>query len=189
MMYVQFKGIYYVQLEDDIVVKFNYLSIMKNFVLQQFLEDWMILEFFQLGFIGKMFKLLDLSLIVEFIFMFYWDKFIDWFLDYILWVKVCNFEKDVKYCDWQKVNLWICFKLFFFQYVGIYFLLVGKIQKLKDKDFGKQVLWKEYVNLLVEVSMSLKIYQYFILEKVYLCEDFFWVFIFVVGDFICFCFF
>lgn len=40
------------QLEDDIVAKPNYLSTMKNFALQQPSEDWMILEFSQLGFIG-----------------------------------------------------------------------------------------------------------------------------------------
>ncbi|EMP24683.1 Alpha-1,3-mannosyl-glycoprotein 4-beta-N-acetylglucosaminyltransferase B [Chelonia mydas] len=94
MMYAQSKGIYYVQLEDDIVAKPNYLSTMKNFALQQPSEEWMILEFSQLGFIGKMFKSLDLSLIVEFILMFYKDKPIDWLLDHILWVKVCNPEKD-----------------------------------------------------------------------------------------------
>lgn len=44
--------------------------------------------------VGKMFKSLDLSLIVEFILMFYKDKPIDWLLDHILWVKVCNPEKD-----------------------------------------------------------------------------------------------
>lgn len=41
-----------VQLEDDIVAKPNYLSTMKNFALQQPSDDWMILEFSQLGFIG-----------------------------------------------------------------------------------------------------------------------------------------
>lgn len=43
---------------------------------------------------GKMFKSLDLSLIVEFMLMFYKDKPIDWLLDHIMWVKVCNPEKD-----------------------------------------------------------------------------------------------
>lgn len=41
------------QLEDDIVAKPNYLSTMKNFALQQPSEEWMILEFSQLGFIGR----------------------------------------------------------------------------------------------------------------------------------------
>lgn len=41
------------QLEDDIVVKQNYFSTIKSFALQLASEDWMILEFSQLGFIGK----------------------------------------------------------------------------------------------------------------------------------------
>ncbi|KAF3826844.1 hypothetical protein GH733_009369, partial [Mirounga leonina] len=87
MMYAQEKGIYYIQLEDDIIVKQNYFNTIKNFALQLSSEEWMILEFSQLGFIGKMFQAPDLTLIVEFIFMFYKEKPIDWLLDHILWDK------------------------------------------------------------------------------------------------------
>uniref|UniRef100_A0A672GLH4 Alpha-1,3-mannosyl-glycoprotein 4-beta-N-acetylglucosaminyltransferase B n=1 Tax=Salarias fasciatus TaxID=181472 RepID=A0A672GLH4_SALFA len=131
MMYAQSKGTYYVQLEDDIVARPNYFTTMKNFALQQPSEEWMILEFSQLGFIGKMFKSLDLSLIVEFMLMFYKDKPIDWLLDHIMWVKVCNPEKDAKHCDRQKANLRIRFKPSLFQHVGTHSSLAGKIQKLK----------------------------------------------------------
>lgn len=51
-----------------------------------------------------MFQAPDLNLIVEFIFMFYKEKPIDWLLDHILWVKVCNPEKDAVVTI---VNLWI----------------------------------------------------------------------------------
>uniref|UniRef100_A0A3Q2YLY1 Alpha-1,3-mannosyl-glycoprotein 4-beta-N-acetylglucosaminyltransferase B n=1 Tax=Hippocampus comes TaxID=109280 RepID=A0A3Q2YLY1_HIPCM len=131
MMYARSKGTYYVQLEDDIVARPTYLSTMKNFALQQPSEEWMILEFSQLGFIGKMFKSSDLSLIVEFMLMFYKDKPIDWLLDHIMWVKVCNPEKDAKHCDRQKANLRIRFKPSLFQHVGTHSSLAGKIQKLK----------------------------------------------------------
>ncbi|KAM9412854.1 alpha-1,3-mannosyl-glycoprotein 4-beta-N-acetylglucosaminyltransferase B [Salvelinus alpinus] len=134
MMYAQSKGTYYVQLEDDIVARPNYFTTMKNFALQQPSDEWMILEFSQLGFIGKMFKSLDLSLIVEFMLMFYKDKPIDWLLDHIMWVKVCNPEKDAKHCDRQKANLRIRFKPSLFQHVGTHSSLAGKIQKLKDND-------------------------------------------------------
>lgn len=43
---------------------------------------------------GKMFRTHDLPMIVEFFLMFQRDKPIDWLLDHILWVKVCNPEKD-----------------------------------------------------------------------------------------------
>lgn len=53
---------------------------------------------------GKMFQSPDITLIVEFIFMFYKEKPIDWLLDHILWVKVCNPEKDAVSCFYYKAS-------------------------------------------------------------------------------------
>ncbi|XP_061482884.1 alpha-1,3-mannosyl-glycoprotein 4-beta-N-acetylglucosaminyltransferase A isoform X6 [Rhineura floridana] len=186
MMYAQKKGVYYLQLEDDIVVKQNYFSTIKNFALQLSSEDWMILEFSQLGFIGKMFQSPDITLIVEFIFMFYKEKPIDWLLDHILWVKVCNPEKDAKHCDRQKSNLRIRFRPSLFQHVGLHSSLTGKIQKLTDKDFLKPLLHKIHINPPAEVSTTLKVYQGHALEKAYMGEDFFWAVTPVAGDYILF---
>ncbi|XP_058390476.1 alpha-1,3-mannosyl-glycoprotein 4-beta-N-acetylglucosaminyltransferase A isoform X3 [Diceros bicornis minor] len=186
MMYAQEKGIYYLQLEDDIIVKQNYFNTIKNFALQLSSEEWMILEFSQLGFIGKMFQAPDLTLIVEFIFMFYKEKPIDWLLDHILWVKVCNPEKDAKHCDRQKANLRIRFRPSLFQHVGLHSSLTGKIQKLTDKDYMKPLLLKIHVNPPAEVSTSLKVYQGHTLEKTYMGEDFFWAITPIAGDYILF---
>ncbi|PKU35485.1 alpha- -mannosyl-glycoprotein 4-beta-n-acetylglucosaminyltransferase-like protein mgat4d [Limosa lapponica baueri] len=93
MLYAQPKGTFYLQLEDDILAKSDYFQSIKNFAAKQS-QEWMILEFSQLGFIGKLFKSEDLPLIVEFFLMFYKDKPIDWLIDHLLWVKVCNPEKD-----------------------------------------------------------------------------------------------
>lgn len=41
-----------------------------------------------------MFRTRDLPMIAEFFLMFHRDKPIDWLLDHILWVKVCNPERD-----------------------------------------------------------------------------------------------
>uniref|UniRef100_A0A8B9RMK8 Alpha-1,3-mannosyl-glycoprotein 4-beta-N-acetylglucosaminyltransferase A n=1 Tax=Astyanax mexicanus TaxID=7994 RepID=A0A8B9RMK8_ASTMX len=186
MMYAVSKGVYYVQLEDDIVAKPNYFATMKNFALQLASEDWMILEFSQLGFIGKMFQAPDLNLIVEFIFMFYKEKPIDWLLDHILWVKVCNPEKDAKHCERQKSSLRIRFRPSLFQHVGLHSSLAGKIQKLTDKDFLKPLLHKIHVNPPAEVSTSLKVYQGHTLEKTYMGEDFFWAITPMAGDYVLF---
>lgn len=111
--------------------------------------------FFVFFFAGKMFQAPDLNLIVEFIFMFYKEKPIDWLLDHILWVKVCNPEKDAvrtliatafdfpltasqhallfflqKHCERQKSSLRIRFRPSLFQHVGLHSSLAGKIQKL-----------------------------------------------------------
>jgi len=55
MMYSQPKATFYVQLEDDILAKKNFISTMKNYALQKISEKspWFVLEFCQLGFIGK----------------------------------------------------------------------------------------------------------------------------------------
>ncbi|XP_043530064.1 alpha-1,3-mannosyl-glycoprotein 4-beta-N-acetylglucosaminyltransferase B-like isoform X2 [Chiloscyllium plagiosum] len=189
MMYAQAKGVFYLQLEDDIIATPNYLQTMMNFAEQQPSDDWLTLEFSQLGFIGKLFKSPDLTLVIEFIIMFYKDKPIDWLLDHILWVKVCNPEKDAKHCDRQKANLRIRYKPSLFQHVGTHSSLVGKLQPLKDKDFKKGLLHKGHTNPTAELTCSLKIYQQHSLEKAYQGDDFFWAFTPMVGDFIKFRFY
>ncbi|XP_015251865.1 PREDICTED: alpha-1,3-mannosyl-glycoprotein 4-beta-N-acetylglucosaminyltransferase-like protein MGAT4D [Cyprinodon variegatus] len=139
MLYAQDKGSYYVQLEDDVVAKTGYYSDMKAFVTQAAPSEWLYLEFSQLGFIGKMFKTSDLPMIVEFFLMFHKDKPIDWLLDHILWVKVCNPEKDNKHCDLQKAMLKRRYKPSLFQHVGLHSSLPGKLQRLKVSEDGVRV--------------------------------------------------
>lgn len=103
------------QLEDDVVAKDGYYSDMKTYTIREASEDWLYLEFSQLGFIGvyfwravvlswrfrdnvhfpgKLFRTRDLPMIAEFFLMFHRDKPVDWLLDHILWVKACHPEKD-----------------------------------------------------------------------------------------------
>ena len=90
MTYAKDRGTYYVQLEDDVITKNGFVSTMKNFALEKTAENkawWvqqskivfinifrLIIDFCALGFIGKMFKTVDLPLISQFILMFYKDK-------------------------------------------------------------------------------------------------------------------
>ncbi|XP_066576213.1 alpha-1,3-mannosyl-glycoprotein 4-beta-N-acetylglucosaminyltransferase B [Amia ocellicauda] len=184
MLYAKDKGSLYVQLEDDIVAKQGYSQTMKEFVRHQSSDDWLILEFSQLGFIGKMFRTSNLPFIVEFILMFYKDKPIDWLLDHILWVKACNPEKDAIHCSRQKDNLRIRYKPSLFQHVGLHSSLHGKIQNLKDKDFGKQTLYISHSNPPAEVTTSLSAYQSHTLDRAYQGMDFFWGLTPVAGDYI-----
>ncbi|KAG8453924.1 hypothetical protein GDO86_000521 [Hymenochirus boettgeri] len=186
MLYAQPKGTYYLQLEDDIVAKPQFFENMKSFASQQSSDEWIILEFSQLGFIGKMFRSKDLPFIVEFFLMFYKDKPIDWLLDHFLWVKACNPEKDAKHCERQKSNLRIRYRPSLFQHIGTHSSLAGKIQNLKDKDFDKKVLYKAHPNPPAKVSTTLKIYQQYNLERAYLGQEFFWAFSPVAGDHVLF---
>ncbi|XP_010022882.1 PREDICTED: alpha-1,3-mannosyl-glycoprotein 4-beta-N-acetylglucosaminyltransferase B-like, partial [Nestor notabilis] len=187
MLYAQPKGRFYLQLEDDIIAKPDYIQGIRNFSATQS-QDWMILEFSQLGFIGKLFKSEDLPLIVQFFLMFYKDKPIDWLIDHLLWVKVCNPEKDATHCEKEKAKLRIRAKPSLFQHVGIYSSLAGKIQNLKDKDFGKNVLHKAHNNPPAKVDTSLKTYKQFTLEKVYKGQDCFWASAPTAGEYISFTF-
>ncbi|KAM4555714.1 alpha-1,3-mannosyl-glycoprotein 4-beta-N-acetylglucosaminyltransferase A-like isoform 2-T2 [Odontesthes bonariensis] len=184
MLYAQDKGTFYVQLEDDIVAKEDYYSKMKSFAIQEASKKWLYLEFSQLGFIGKMFQTRDLPMIAEFFLMFHRDKPIDWLLDHILWVKVCNPEKSPKDCDEQKALLKQQYKPSLFQHMGLHSSLPGKLQPLKDKKFGKQT----YSNPPAELSSSLKYYKQHNLDRVYNGEDFLWALTPVQGDYILFSF-
>lgn len=55
MSYAQLKGTFYVQLEDDILVKEGFITKMKDFALRKSTDtndSWFLLDFCQLGFIG-----------------------------------------------------------------------------------------------------------------------------------------
>ncbi|NXF85370.1 MGT4B acetylglucosaminyltransferase, partial [Eubucco bourcierii] len=187
MLYAQPKGTFYLQLEDDIIAKPGYIESIKTFAFEQS-QEWMILEFSQLGFIGKLFKSKELPLIVEFFLMFYKDKPVDWLIDHLLWVKVCNPEKDANHCEKEKAKLRIRAKPSLFQHVGTHSSLPGKIQNLKDKDFGINVLHRAHNNPPAKVDTSLKTYQEYTLEKVYQGKDCFWASAPVAGDWISFTF-
>ncbi len=55
-MYAQSRGMYYVQLEDDILTTSGYVTKMKKFALKKdsMNLDWFLLDFCQLGFIGRL---------------------------------------------------------------------------------------------------------------------------------------
>lgn len=55
MMYARPKGLFYIQLEDDILVKPQFVTTMKTIALERITnkQQWFVLDFCQLGFIGK----------------------------------------------------------------------------------------------------------------------------------------
>lgn len=54
MAYAQPRGTFYVQLEDDILAKKDYVATMRQFALDRIVshKPWFLIEFCQLGFIG-----------------------------------------------------------------------------------------------------------------------------------------
>ena len=134
MMYAQARGTFYVQLEDDILTKPNFVATMRDFALGKIAahEPWFLIDFCQLGFIGKMFSTSNLPVLIQFLLSFYSDKPCDWLLPDLIQTKVCKLETDVEKC--QK-ELWIHYKPSLFQHMGTHSSLKGKTQKDKDKLF------------------------------------------------------
>lgn len=188
MMYAYNKARFYVQLEDDVIATPGYASTMKAFALQQQSNAWFILEFSSLGFIGKLFRSSDVPRIVYFLMMFYKDKPVDWLLDSMLWVKVCNPEKTPKHCLAEKSKLRIKFKPSLFQHVGKESSLKGKRQVLVDKDFKNQPMFQVHLNPQAIIKTTFETYQHYTADAAYLGQSYFWGLAPHAGDVIRFCF-
>merc|ERR1712168_464983 len=128
MIYAQARGRYYCQMEDDVIAIPGYLSTMKMFALNQKTDEWILLEFSHLGFIGKLFKTSDIPSITQFFVLFFKDKPVDWLLDHYVFVRVCNLDKDAIHCQRQKDSVRLRFIPSLFQHVGMYSSLKGKTQ-------------------------------------------------------------
>ncbi|XP_055540347.1 alpha-1,3-mannosyl-glycoprotein 4-beta-N-acetylglucosaminyltransferase A-like isoform X2 [Wyeomyia smithii] len=178
MAYTQPKGAFYVQLEDDILTKKGFISIMKNFALEKTAKkeqsQWFVLDFCQLGFIGKMFKSADLPWLITFFQMFFNEKPVDWLLYHLIYTKVCSVEKDAKSCKQEMSKLWIHYKPSLFQHIGTTSSLKGKVQKLKDKQFGKIPNFYPHNNPPAVVKTGIQHYKSYTLQKAYIGESFFW---------------
>ncbi|CAB3365848.1 Hypothetical predicted protein [Cloeon dipterum] len=178
MMYAQSRGLFYTQLEDDILAKPGFLTTMLDFSYQKIAknEPWFVIEFCQLGFIGKMFKCVELPWLVQFFIMFYTDKPVDWLLDHVITTKICSLDKDQKMCKKAKNALWLHYKPSLFQHIGTHSSLKGKVQKLKDKHYGKLMLFYPHTNnpKAVSVEGGVTSYKHHTLVRAYAGEDYFW---------------
>ena len=121
------------------VTKEGFIGAIKEYIKKQKKDEWMIIEFSQLGFIGKLFKCKQLAEFVTFFLMFSHDKPVDWLYDNYLDVKACNPERGAEHCIRSKSNLKLKYKPSLFQHVGIESSLKGKKQKLK-------VSWKSSIH-------------------------------------------
>lgn len=184
MMYAKNRGTFYVQLEDDVLTKKGFVSIMKHFALEKIADKqtWFVIDFCQLGFIGKMFKAAELPWLVQFFLMFYNDKPVDWLLENLIQTKVCKLDQDHKKCKKEKEKLWIHYKPSLFQHIGTHSSLKGKVQKLKDRQFGRVQLFVPHKNPPASIESPIKHYKHYSITRAYQGETFFWGLVPQAGD-------
>jgi len=99
--------------------------------------NWFVIEFCGLGFIGKLFKTKDLHTLIQYFLLFYKYKPVDWLLEDILSTMKCGPEHSNKECNVRKKDIKIRHTPSLFQHIGTYSSLEGKVQYLKDRDFGR----------------------------------------------------
>ena len=98
-------------------------------------QKWFVIEFCTLGFIGKLFRTKDLTVVIQFFLLFYNDKPGDWLLVDIINTIACNPEYSIEKCASEKKKAQIQYTPSLFQHAGYHSSLKGKLQPLKDKLF------------------------------------------------------
>lgn len=74
---------YYIQLEDDVTCGKNFVAGIRQYInLKTHDGLWAMLEFSELGFIGKLFKSSDLEKLATFMTLFYEEQPVDWLMNY-----------------------------------------------------------------------------------------------------------
>ena len=110
------KARYYLQLEDDIIAKKDFLDFITSKISRS-RQNWFLIEFSNLGFIGKLFRSESLEILTNFVLMFYREKPVDWLLEQYLFTKVCNPDMEPRECKkWKskiKVILYFVLRNFF----------------------------------------------------------------------------
>ncbi|KAG1687724.1 Alpha-1,3-mannosyl-glycoprotein 4-beta-N-acetylglucosaminyltransferase B [Nymphon striatum] len=81
---------------------------------------------------------------------------------------------SAKQCKEAKDAVWIHYKTSLFQHIGTHSSLKGKVQKLKDKKFGKVPLFQKHSNPAAIVKSSIKYYKSYMINKIYKGENYFW---------------
>ena len=81
LLYSKGMSEYYMMLEDDIIAAADYVTAVKSYVLSQ-QGNWAMLEFSELGFIGKLFKDAELIRLARYFWTFYEEQPVDWLIGY-----------------------------------------------------------------------------------------------------------
>ncbi|XP_078583872.1 alpha-1,6-mannosyl-glycoprotein 4-beta-N-acetylglucosaminyltransferase-like [Branchiostoma floridae x Branchiostoma japonicum] len=108
---------FYLQLEDDVVSSENYLTTIRDYINGQ-TSAWSMLEFSELGFIGKLLRSSDLQRLADFLLLFYEEMPNDFLIRHFL--KLLPHRETFV----RRPSL--------FQHIGKHSSLIGKEQNLVD---------------------------------------------------------
>ncbi|CAL9703567.1 unnamed protein product [Knipowitschia caucasica] len=135
-------GQFYLQLEDDVYCAKHFLSNIRQHIKEQNAKktNWAMLEFSNLGFIGKLYKSTDLPILAQFLFLFYQEMPCDWLMS--------------RFRDLLTQKEPIILRPSLFQHMGTISSFRGSKNELKDKDFEDG-----YSNPEAELFTNMKMYK------------------------------
>ncbi|XP_032527127.2 alpha-1,3-mannosyl-glycoprotein 4-beta-N-acetylglucosaminyltransferase A-like [Danaus plexippus] len=107
MAYARSRGTYYLMLEDDVTVKERFIEHMLDFAKAKTKSnpDWYVLEFCNIGGIGKLFKTSDLIYFMTYIQLFYKQMPIDWLLESYIADSSCSLDRATESCTNSKTQI------------------------------------------------------------------------------------
>ena len=161
LLYSEGMSKFYMQLEDDIIAAPDYMKAVKSYVLIQ-RGNWAMLEFSELGFIGKLFKDSDLIRLARYFWTFYEEQPVDWLVRYF---KSIMTQKETHL---RKPTL--------FQHMGsISSFDTSKANNLKDRYFASDLHSKSKIdNPPAKIITSLKTHDQYLPHYAYSSESYFW---------------
>ncbi|VDM40687.1 unnamed protein product [Toxocara canis] len=174
MLYCRKLGEYYLQVEDDVLAKSDYMAKIESVITEKGHGKWFTVDFASLGFIGKLFHAKDLVYLIHYIALLYRYRPVDWILDTVFIDRYCPpFEKP-KNCSkmWKNYRL---VSVTLFQHVGVHSSLGGKVQKLREKNFGQSNTFNAHTdNPPAIVTTNLEQYIHFGVQELYDGHSLFW---------------
>ena len=168
-------GQFYVQLEDDIKAANGFVSVMRNFAIEasNVRENWLMIDFSGLGFIGKLFKSSNLPYLIQFLLMFHNEKPCDWLIQDLLESFVCSPVHTRQKCNIAKSECCMQYKNSLFQHLGTHSSLRGKVQKLKASRFFGNSSVVEHLNPKAVAVTNLSQIKGYSLQGAYEGQDVF----------------
>ena len=160
---------------------------MRTFVEKKNTTNWFVIEFCEFGFIGKMFKVSDLSLVIQFFLAFFKDKPVDWLLSDIINTKVCSPEMDTKTCNLAANKIRIRYGRKMFVHIGTQSSLGGKVWNEKSMEkIDESSLFKAHKNPPATIETNMMHHKNYSIERAYLGENFYWGLVPKESDYITF---
>ncbi|KAL7859530.1 hypothetical protein SRHO_G00146770 [Serrasalmus rhombeus] len=112
---------YYIMLEDDVDCSKGFLTSIHGHIKSQGSSPWVTLEFSKLGYIGKLYRSMDLPQLAQFLYLFYQEMPCDFLLSHFRTLLMQ--DKSIR------------FRPSLFQHTGTYSSFQGTHNRLKDDDF------------------------------------------------------